>query len=262
VIVYLSQREWFFRPLRANCFLKQIGVGKVIERKAFLQITKALILSLRSGLADSSVCIKQSIIEELAGILGVERCAIFKISREQTDGRWEDFCEIVAGVPLEEYGPDARERTPLEAHPDIHAAAVKGQTLVVQNPLDDERTAYFRGIVEKRCISEIAYIPLFINDDSQVTGVIVIDAVHGMRFSDDDILFCSEVAELLDLLLGQESVMLQHFRDMIINKLVPLGGFACRLQENLQATLKYIDIIQKEAVEISSVLPKKLNVEL
>jgi len=41
-----------------------------------------------------------------------------------------------------------------------------------------------------------------------------------------------------------------------------LGGFASRLHENLQTTLQYVDIIRKEAVEISSVLPKKLNVEL
>jgi hypothetical protein len=46
------------------------------------------------------------------------------------------------------------------------------------------------------------------------------------------------------------------------NKLVPLGGFASRLRENLQTTLKYIDIIHREAVEISGALPKKLNVEL
>ena len=58
----------------------------MIERKAFLQIAKALILSLRNSLTDSSVCIKQSIMEELAGILGVERCAIFKISQEQIGG--------------------------------------------------------------------------------------------------------------------------------------------------------------------------------
>ncbi len=234
----------------------------MIERKAFLQIAKAVVLTLRSGLTDSTACIKQSIIVELAGILGVKRCAIFKIGREQIGGAWEDFCEIVAGVPPEEYGPDARERAPLKAHPDIHAASVKAGTLVIRDPLNDERTAYFRGIVEKNCISEIAYIPLFIKDDNLVTGVIAIDAIDGMRFTDDDILFCSEVAELLGLLLGQENVVLQHFRDMIINKLIPLEGFASRLQENLQTTLQYVDIIHKEAVEISIALPKKLNVEL
>jgi hypothetical protein len=234
----------------------------MIERKALLQIAKALILSLRDGLTNSSACIKQSIIEELTRILGVERCTIFKISRQQIDGKQEEFCEIVAGVPIGEYGPATRDLTPLKAHPDVLSAVVEAQTQVVRNPLTDERTNYFRGIVEERSISEIAYVPLFINGDGQVAGVIVIDAINGMRFTDDDILFCSEVAELLDLMLGQESVMLQHFRDMIVNKLVPLGGFACKLHENLQTTLKYIDIIQKEAVEISSVLPEKLNVEL
>ena len=53
--------------------------------------------------------------------------------------------------------------------------------------------------------------------------------------------------------------MLQHFRDAIVNKVVPLGGFARRLQENLRTTLDYIEIIRKEAIEIDSILPKKLN---
>ena len=58
----------------------------MIERKAFLQITKALILGMRNSLTDPSACMKQNIIEELAGVLGVERCVIFKIGREGVDG--------------------------------------------------------------------------------------------------------------------------------------------------------------------------------
>ncbi|MGA2110337.1 MAG: hypothetical protein ABSH25_22140, partial [Syntrophorhabdales bacterium] len=106
---------------------------------------------------------------------------------------------------------------------------------------------------------EIAYIPLFIEEDSRPAGVIVFDAVHGRAFSKDEIEFCSEVAELLSLLLGQERIMLQHFRDAIINKVVPLGGFARRLQENLRTTLDYIEIIRKEAIEIDCILPKTLD---
>jgi hypothetical protein len=231
----------------------------VIERKAFLQITKALIHGLRNGLADPSACIKQNIIEELAGILGVERCVIFKVGQEEVDGTLEEFCEIVAGVPLEEYASDFRQKAPLETHADIKAAVGNGRMLVIKNPRNDDRTAYFKGIVEKKHISEIIYIPLFNEEAGQAVGVIVIDSIHGRIFNDDEILFCSEVAELVSLLLGQESAMLQHFRDAIINKLVPLGGFAGRLRENLQTTLKYIEIIHKEAVEISGILPKKLN---
>jgi GAF domain-containing protein len=231
----------------------------VIERKAFLQITKALIRGLRSGLTDPSVSIQQNIIMELAGILGVERCVIFKIGLEEIDGTARETCEIVAGVPPEEYGSDLREKAPLEAHPDIKRAVENGQTLVIEEPCSDDRTAYFRDMVERKCISQIAYVPLFLEEDDRAEGVIVIDAVHGRRFSEDEIAFCSEVAELVSLLLGQERVMLQHFRDAIINRVVPLGGFARRLRENLQTTLDYIEIIQKEAVEISSILPKKLN---
>jgi GAF domain-containing protein len=230
----------------------------MIERKAFLQITKALILGMRNGLTDPSACMKQNILEELAGILGVERCVIFRIGQEAEAEATEEFCEIAAGVPLEEYGPDFRNKAPLDSHPDIRGAVQNGRVLVIKEPRTDERTAYFRGIIEKKEISEIAYIPLFIEEGSGSAGVIVVDAVHGRSFNEDEIEFCSEVAELLGLLLGQERIMLQHFRDAIINKVVPLGGFARRLQENLRTTLGYIEIIRREAIEIDSILPKTL----
>ena len=231
----------------------------MIERKAFLQITKALILGMRNGLTDPSACMKQNIIEELAAVLGVERCVIFKIGEEEVGGSLKEFCEIAAGVPVEEYGPDFRAKSLLDAHPDIEAAVQKGTVLVIKHPMSDERTAYFRGIIEKKDVSEIAYIPLFMEADCRSAGVIVFDAVHGRAFSEDEIDFCSEVAELLGLLLGQERIMLQRFRDAIINKVVPLGGFARRLQENLRTTLDYIDIIRKEATEIDCILPKTLD---
>ena len=231
----------------------------MIERKAFLQITKALILGMRNGLTDPSACMKQNIIEELAAVLEVKRCVIFKIGEDEVDGCLKEFCEIAAGVPLEEYGPDFRGKSALDAHPDIEAAVRKGRVLVIKHPMSDERTAYFRGIIEKKDVSEIAYIPLFVEDDSRAAGVIVFDAVRGRAFSEDEIDFCSEVAELLGLLLGQERIMLQRFRDAIINKVVPLGGFARRLQENLRTTLDYIEIIRKEAIEIDCILPKTLD---
>jgi len=231
----------------------------MIERKAFLQITKALILGMRNGLTDPSASMKQNIIEELAEVLKVQRCVIFKIGEEDVDGSPMEFCEIAAGVPVEEYGPDFRGKSALDTHPDVEAAVRKGKVLVIKHPLSDERTGYFRGIIEKKEVSEIAYIPLFVEGDTRSAGVIVFDALHGRSFSEDEIDFCSEVAELLGLLLGQERIMLQHFRDAIINKVVPLGGFARRLQENLRTTLDYIEIIRKEAIEIDCILPKTLN---
>ena len=231
----------------------------MIERKAFLQITKALILGMRNNLTDPSACMKQNIIEELAAVLGVERCVIFKISKDGGGEAPREFCEIAAGVPLEEYGPDFRDKSSLDAHPDIKAALQDGRVLVIKEPSRDERTAYFRGIIEKKDVSEIVYIPLSIEGKDRPEGIIVFDAVHGRSFSEDEIEFCSEVAELLSLLLGQERIMLQHFRDAIVNKVVPLGGFARRLQENLRTTLDYIEIIRKEAAEIDYILPRTLD---
>ena len=231
----------------------------MIERKAFLQITKALIFGLRNALTDPSACIKQNIIEELAGIMGVERCVLFRICQEDVEGTPTEFCEIAAGVPTEEYGPEFRTRTRLDSHPDIEAAVGNGRALVIRDPLNDVRTAYFRAMVEKKGMSEIAYVPLFMEEYRRAVGVIVLDAVHDRRFTEDETLFCSEVAELVSLLLEQERVMLQHLRDAIINRVVPMGGFARRLRENLQTTLEYIEIIQEGAVEICTILPKTLN---
>jgi len=229
-----------------------------IERKALLQIAKALILGMRNSLTDPIACIKQRVVEELAAVLGMERCVIFKICREQANGTPKEFCEIAAGVPLEEYGPDLRKPSPLDAHPDIKAAVESGGVLVINHPLRDERTTYFKGIIQAKDITEIAYVPLPIEEDGS-TGVIVFDAVHGRSFTPDEIEFCSEVAELLGMLAGQERIVLQHFRDAVINRVVPLGGFAKRLQENLRTTLDYIEIIRKEAIEIDGLLPKRVN---
>ena len=33
---------------------------------------------------------------------------IFKIGQEEADGTSKEFCEIAAGIPVEEYGPDLR----------------------------------------------------------------------------------------------------------------------------------------------------------
>ena len=231
----------------------------MIERKAFLRITKAMILGLRNGLANPSERIKQNIIEELAEILGVERCVIFKVARDEIDETPEDVCEIIAGVPLSEYQADFAKKERLEIHPDLKAAVESKGMLLIKDPGTDCRTAYFKGIVEKKQVSEILYVPLFIEEGRPPVGVIAIDTVQGKQFSEDEILFCSEVAELVSLLLEQERVILQHFRDEIINKIVPLGGFAKRLRENLQTTLNYIEIIHEHASEISTIVPKKLG---
>jgi transcriptional regulator with GAF, ATPase, and Fis domain len=160
---------------------------------------------------------------------------------------------------LSEYESEFRKKERLDIHPDIRAAVDNGGMLLIRDPHNDNRTAYFKGIVEKKHVSEILYVPLSIDEDGQPAGVIVIDAIQGKKFTEDEILFCSEVAELVSLLLEQERVILQHFRDEIINRIVPLGGFAKRLRDNLQTTLAYIEIIHEHAAEISSIVPRKLT---
>lgn len=228
----------------------------MVERKAFLQITKAMILGLRNSLTDPRVRIKQSILKELADILGAERCVLFKIKREGTNGTFSESCEIIAGVPAEEYMAQPGNKEPLKAHPDIEAAIANGKTLLIKDPHTDSRTAYFEDMLVKKDVSQILYIPIYIEQCGKAVGVIVIDGIHGKQFEEDEILFCSEVAELISLLVGQEAAILQHFRDGIVNKIVPLSGFARRMRENMEVTLDYLEIIHREAEEIDKILPK------
>ena len=218
-----------------------------------------MILGLRNSLCDPSVNIKQSIMKELAEILGVERCVLFKIAREGIDGRIKASCEIIAGVPLEEYLSQPNDKESLKAHPDIEAAIKNGRTLLIKDPRNDNRTDYFEDMIIKKSISQILYLPIYIDEGGKAVGVIVIDTIQGREFDEDEILFCSEVAELISLLVGQESAILQHFRDEIVNKIVPLSGFTKRLRENMETTLNYLEIIHKEAEEIDKILPKTLK---
>ncbi len=228
----------------------------MVERKAFLQITKAMILGLRNSLTDPRVRIKQSILKELADILGAERCVLFKINREGLNGSFSESCEIIAGVPAEEYMVQPGNKEPLKAHPDIEAAIANGKTLLIRDPHTDCRTAYFEDMLIKKDVSQILYIPIHIEQCGKAVGVIVIDGIHGKQFEEDEILFCSEVAELISLLVGQEAAILQHFRDGIVNRIVPLSGFARRMRENMELTLDYLEIIHRETEEIDKILPK------
>ena len=231
----------------------------MIERKAFLQIAKAIILDLRKSLTDPSVRIKQTILKELAEILQVERCVLFKISCERDNGTFNESCKIIAGVPTEEYLGALNGKEPLTAHPDVEAALKNGRTLLIKEPHTDNRTAYFGDMITKKNVSQILYIPIYVEEGGEAVEVIVIDAVQARKFDEDEILFCSEVAELIGLLVGQESVILQHFRDKIVNRIVPLSGFTRRMRENMEATLNYLEIIHNEAEEIDKILPKTLE---
>ena len=170
-----------------------------------------MILALRNSLTDPSIHIKQSIMKELAEILGVERCVLFKIACEGIDGTLKESCEIIAGVPLEDYLSQPNDKESLKAHPDIEAAVKNGRTLLIKDPRSDNRTAYFEDMIIKKSISQILYLPIYVEEGGKAVGVIVIDAIQGKEFDEDEILFCSEVAELISLLVGQESAILQHF---------------------------------------------------
>jgi GAF domain-containing protein len=195
----------------------------------------------------NKVPILQQLTKKLTEIVGVKHCVVFKI----IDGIANDcVIEIAAGVPIEEHGIGLKE--PLSKHPDIAEALRSGTTMRIKSPEVSPLTSYFNGIIKKRNINEILYIPIISKLNGKTVGMIVIDAVGEKgEFSDEEIEFCSEVGELISLLIGREEILFQQMRDEIINRIAALGGFIDRmnklaknLDENARTVLDEIKKIE------------------
>ncbi len=59
----------------------------------------------------------------------------------------KELCEIIAGMPVQEYLEQSNITGPLEAHPDIEPSLHKGRTLLIKNPRIDKRTACFEDMI-------------------------------------------------------------------------------------------------------------------
>lgn len=208
----------------------------------FLLLTEKIINAIGMGLRNPSISVKQEMAEALVEILDdVRRCTIFEI---QDGGDCEPqmrYCGIIAGVPAEEHEKD-REWVPLEKHPDILHIVENGRnTVLIENPLNDPRTDYFREIIWYKQISQILYLPLLDICGSGVAGVIVIDAIDGKKFTVEEIHFAEKVAKMIGFLIGQEGVFFQNYRHEVANRTLPIGGFAERIAKSALKIVKVLD---------------------
>jgi transcriptional regulator with GAF, ATPase, and Fis domain len=218
-----------------------------IERRAILEVAKTLV-----GSIISKVPIQQEVVQKLSEILGVRRCAIFKIDRGEAD---KTYIEITAGVPTEEHGIGLREE--ISKHPDIEEAVKGKKVMVISDPKNSPLTSYFREIVEKKEINQILYLPLISELTNKVIGVIVIDAVkEKTQFDPEEIEFCSQVGELISLIVDREEILIEQMRDLIINRITALGGFAKRLNKLTQEFSRDVKIILEEIEKLEKICPK------
>ncbi len=190
--------------------------------------------------------VKQAIVESMADILGIERCAVFKIYRKEEDRR-VILCKIVAGIPKNEHKIGLTEE--IHRYPDIQRAIETKKVLFIQDPKDNPLTFYFVDAVIEKDINQILYIPIFFNNRSKRTiGVVVLDAIGKRRFSDEEVEFCQEIGRVLSLILEQEEVIVENVRDKFLNKTVGLGGFAERIRKHSQKIVEIISEMEKEII--------------
>lgn len=221
-----------------------------IDRKALLEITKTLV-----GSIINKVPIQQQMVQKLSQILDVKRCVVFKIFSQNSGEEW---CEITAGVG----GHGLGLREPIVKHPDLEEIIKIKKILVITDPKENPLTSHFRAIIEKENITQILYLPLISELEAKLEaktiGIIVIDATgEKQEFSPDEIEFCAEVGELISLIIGQEEILIQEMRDEILNRIVPLGGFARRIDKLTKEFSSNVKIIIEETQRVEEMFPKE-----
>ena len=176
------------------------------------------------------------LVSQIIRILGVKRCAVFRILPDET-------AYLMAGEPRSEHGVGMKFSLPLLKD------VVESKSCVVSNdPLDDKRTEPTRELIYDKDINAIFLIPLLIR--GEVVGIISIDATKDKKgFSEEEIYFCRTLANQASLLLerdlthkereeketlvilGQAAAEAAH---RIRNPLVIIGGFARVLVKKLE----------------------------
>ena len=224
-----------------------------MSRRAILEVANAIIEDL------SFKEIFQHTAQEMARILRIDRCSIYRIFEKSNEEIW---CEITAGWPIEDHGIGLQAK--ISDHPDIHSAVVSKKIQVIISPTEDPRTVHFRKIIESKMIHQILYVPVLFN--GRVSGVIVIDASgeekHG--FTVEEIVFCSEVAELIALILGRDGVVHQELRHEVINRIVTIGGYTKLMLNNLKSNdldnaLRNALKVREEVTRIEASIPMIKN---
>lgn len=219
--------------------------------KGCFKISKDVILAIFDGKP-----IQQVIVERLSKILNAQRCVIFIISADNEG----TYCEMTVGVPADEHGFGLKEIINSEKHPDIWEVVWGKAVLHIKDPELNPLTAHLTEIVRQKNISEILYIPLVIkiafeaeNKDPKAIrmsneksiGVIVIDALDGRKFSEEEVEFCAEVGQLLSLIINQEEIFIQKARDRSIGSIVSLGAFAKRIRDEAEVIIKNVAEIEE-----------------
>jgi GAF domain-containing protein len=204
------------------------------RNRHFLRIVEKII-----GAIVAEENIQQQIAEELAQIMGLERCVIFRVYHQMATGH---LCQIVAGTPIGEHGVGFVDL--LASHPDLQEVYTNREPMHVTKPLESQYTSYFHYIIEQKKISEILYLPLITGSSKKkVRGIIVLDAVE-MIFDEGDIDFCVSIGRLISMTLDREEVLYEKWRDRLLNPTVGLGGFAQRITGKADQILSAVSEIR------------------
>ncbi|MDO8592709.1 MAG: GAF domain-containing protein [bacterium] len=218
-----------------------------LNRQAILQVMRAV------GQEKTYQGIFQHVADEVARVLEVDRCVIYKINGAS--------CEIIAGTPQHAHGIGLTDD--LELHPDIRAAMESDKIMIITSPLSDSRTAHFLKTVELHDINQILYAP--VRHEGNVTGVIVLDASKDKRkFTSEEVVFCLDVAESIAFILKRDEAIYQSVRHDVINPVVMLGGLGRLVHRNLKENnigdaLGNASRVAVEAIKINNSLPPQMH---
>lgn len=132
------------------------------------------------------------LVNQIIKTLKIARCSIFRVFPES------EKVFLMAGEPKDEHGLGMEFRfQDLKAIKEVVAAK---SCLLIEEPLQDERTKQSRGLICCKGINAILFVPLVAG--SEVIGVIVLDATGSRTtFSQKEIHFCMVLGDLVGLVL-------------------------------------------------------------
>jgi signal transduction protein with GAF and PtsI domain len=198
--------------------------------------------------------IYQLIVEKISRILNVERCVVFLIYPD-SHGEQGVLCEIIAGTPEGEHGiGDVRS---IDKHDDLVVVLEKGCIINNTNPEQNKNTKYFIETITRKKISNILYIPIILKSGRMV-GIIVVDALEGRKFNDEEIEFCYYAGRLISAIINEGEQFIGRMRDLFFNRIVSVGGNLSRLKKFLGKIDESLDIFINDVKRMEKEFPKSI----
>jgi signal transduction histidine kinase len=207
------------------------------------------------------------LVRQVVDTLKVQRCSIFKVSEKL------EKSYLIAGEP--KGGHRLGMVFDFNELKTVKEVVRTKEYLLIEDPMNDERCALSHSLVIDKAIKAILFVPII--TQKEVVGILVIDATENREiFTEEEIYFCSNIANLVSLLLERDFRLKEEAEGQVLallnraaaeaahrlrNPVTVIGGFARKLAEELKDSsyekklsiiLDEIEVLEKLVDDLTS----------